>query len=488
LAAAHWTRLTFRQDTYRQMFDTVGIAPEEVLRQHPRASLMAEIMGRLPGGSTVVSVPAGEARIDQVLSDGTARDLVELAILGMIARRAAHQPVEAFDIARASRPLLRAAATTRFSAAADLAAYWHLQAGQAALHCADLGQAALDFHQAWTFRDSDVTGYVATSTAPFLALLSALTGDTAGATRWGDEVERLATQGRSLIEWDTMERPRLVARLLDTSDRLDVAAGREIAGTLYPQLAFDEIWPVTLLALVRHLVVADEPGRAEQLVATTTDLHPGAPESGTMHAAFVALARAEVALALGRSSSVRRLVGGPDAALLPGQAAVCLTRLEVAAGDLASARRLAAVAEHQPDDERARRECRVLRVAIDDDQGAAGLTPYPPVLRRTAALLPRDLNERLRATYGADVPPPLASLVGANAPAVKLTPSEERVLDALRGPGGLPQVAERLFISRNTLKSHLRALYAKLGVASREEAVAVAGRLGLLEHDEGPPP
>jgi len=44
-----------------------------------------------------------------------------------------------------------------------------------------------------------------------------------------------------------------------------------------------------------------------------------------------------------------------------------------------------------------------------------------------------------------------------------------------------PEVAERLFLSPTTVKSHLQNLYRKLGVSDRAAAVAEAMRRGLLE-------
>ena len=48
------------------------------------------------------------------------------------------------------------------------------------------------------------------------------------------------------------------------------------------------------------------------------------------------------------------------------------------------------------------------------------------------------------------------------------------------------EIGERLFLSANTVRSHRRALYHKLGVHSRTDAIARATALGLLEQTESP--
>jgi LuxR family transcriptional regulator, maltose regulon positive regulatory protein len=60
-----------------------------------------------------------------------------------------------------------------------------------------------------------------------------------------------------------------------------------------------------------------------------------------------------------------------------------------------------------------------------------------------------------------------------------LTAAEERVLQLLPTSTYL-QIAETLYISRNTVKTHLRSIYQKLGVASRSEALERAVELRLL--------
>jgi len=61
-----------------------------------------------------------------------------------------------------------------------------------------------------------------------------------------------------------------------------------------------------------------------------------------------------------------------------------------------------------------------------------------------------------------------------------LTPAERRVLDLLPTQLTAEQMARRLFVSLNTVKSHQRHLYAKLGVATRTAAVERARELRLL--------
>ena len=66
-----------------------------------------------------------------------------------------------------------------------------------------------------------------------------------------------------------------------------------------------------------------------------------------------------------------------------------------------------------------------------------------------------------------------------NSPAEPLTAAELRILKLLP-TSTYPQIAEILFISRNTVKTHLRSVYQKLGVESRSQAIERALDLRLL--------
>jgi LuxR family transcriptional regulator, maltose regulon positive regulatory protein len=88
----------------------------------------------------------------------------------------------------------------------------------------------------------------------------------------------------------------------------------------------------------------------------------------------------------------------------------------------------------------------------------------------------RELHERVAATGGPD-----------GAWAMSLTGAELRLLPFLATHLMFPEIASRLFISRNTVKSEAVSIYRKLGVSSRSEAIERAVEVGLLESSVYPP-
>lgn len=64
----------------------------------------------------------------------------------------------------------------------------------------------------------------------------------------------------------------------------------------------------------------------------------------------------------------------------------------------------------------------------------------------------------------------------------RLTKREREVLAHLTTGASRKLIANALFVSENTVKTHQRALFKKLGVATRTEAIAVAARMGLIAH------
>lgn len=67
--------------------------------------------------------------------------------------------------------------------------------------------------------------------------------------------------------------------------------------------------------------------------------------------------------------------------------------------------------------------------------------------------------------------------------ATLLSQREQEVLTELTKGGTTAHIAAVLFISENTVKTHIRHILEKLGAANRTEAVARAAELGLIASD-----
>ncbi len=89
----------------------------------------------------------------------------------------------------------------------------------------------------------------------------------------------------------------------------------------------------------------------------------------------------------------------------------------------------------------------------------------------------RELRDRLAATSGS-----------AGAWAMSLTGAELRLLPYLATHLTVPEIATRLFISRNTVKTEAVSIYRKLDASSRSQAIERAVEVGLLDGSIYPPP
>lgn len=84
-----------------------------------------------------------------------------------------------------------------------------------------------------------------------------------------------------------------------------------------------------------------------------------------------------------------------------------------------------------------------------------------------------------RTLFGVDVPWTVSAL-GSSVAAPRLTERERVILEELLATSSVTEIATRLHVSANTVKSQRRTLYRKLGASSREDALAIAFGHGLL--------
>jgi LuxR family maltose regulon positive regulatory protein len=87
---------------------------------------------------------------------------------------------------------------------------------------------------------------------------------------------------------------------------------------------------------------------------------------------------------------------------------------------------------------------------------------------------------RVQERFVCQLPPKVTGNGSASDAAPALTASEMAVLRLLHSHLTNQEIADALFLSVNTIKTHLRSTYHKLGVTSRRDAVARGRRLQLL--------
>ena len=130
---------------------------------------------------------------------------------------------------------------------------------------------------------------------------------------------------------------------------------------------------------------------------------------------------------------------------------------------------------------------RVVVLTIHDEQelvlGAARLAAHGYVLKQASR---QELIEAIvaAAAGGFYFSPEIVDILRSPptpGPPVQLSAREREVLRLVAAGADNRTIAERLFVSSETVKTHLANIYRKLGVAGRAHAVAAALRAGQLD-------
>jgi LuxR family maltose regulon positive regulatory protein len=109
--------------------------------------------------------------------------------------------------------------------------------------------------------------------------------------------------------------------------------------------------------------------------------------------------------------------------------------------------------------------------------------PLSELLR--LSLKERSVSAYLRRLLEASVAPPSASRQVGQPLVEPLSGRELEVLRLLATELSGPEIADHLVVSLNTVRSHTKAIFSKLGVNSRRAAVRRASELDLLTSSRG---
>ncbi|MFJ8198437.1 LuxR C-terminal-related transcriptional regulator [Streptomyces sp. NPDC096152] len=215
-------------------------------------------------------------------------------------------------------------------------------------------------------------------------------------------------------------------------------------------------------------------GEHAALVASAAHLAEGRPEAAlkvlddaARHRTACAVEAARAHLAAGRPDEALRVLDGvhaaePDGPAITVRALLVRAQAVDLAGDEATARRLVAQALRHARRERLRR-------------------PFLEAGPWIRPLLATDPAQELAADWLSRRPGPPPAGGPAPAPVVEPLSARERdVLQRLAQLMSTEEIAADLFVSVNTVKTHLKTAYRKLGVNRRNDAVRRARELHLM--------
>ena len=231
----------------------------------------------------------------------------------------------------------------------------------------------------------------------------------------------------------------------------DVRA-EEVLGDLAREARRVEDATTSSVAMAQLALYALERGELIDADALSRDAHERAGHASLAAAgAFALVARARVAQQQGSSRSLAEYVAGVQiqrpklTAAIPWLSALTLlqlVRVHVASGDSAGAR---------------------------------------TILRDLNELLGERLDLGIVAEHAKRLAEEVQTLSTTIAGATTLTSAELRLLPLLPTHLSFPEIGARLFLSRHTVKTQAIAIYRKLDVSSRGEAVSRAREIGLLD-------
>jgi LuxR family maltose regulon positive regulatory protein len=265
-----------------------------------------------------------------------------------------------------------------------------------------------------------------------------------------------------------------VSLALDGEDQSVVFSLSACATALYFAGELDEAWVMAMQAVEHPEIEVRAAGHAMARVALAlVALDRGQPDTARIHA-----------------ETAKSLLGdiGSSRTWLGGQAAAALGSVSAAEGNLVQAEHELAHAERLFRDEvasvmhtwvlllLARVRCRRGRLDAAESAFASAKAAMRELeedgrLRALADDVEAEIVEAAtRARSGEVLAPP--------------SPAELEVLLLLATDLTAREIAAQLYLSANTVRSHTRALYRKLGVHTRSDAVARATELGLLAQTE----
>lgn len=467
------------------VFEVWDRAPRDWLQEHPRYQLARELTRRAWRSSAPT-----EHRVERVFAEWVAaqerpatRDLLgmktaeirRLLLFGRVDEAVA-TVVEVQELIRTARD------RDGFD---DVLGSVLMHLGMTNMLASDLDRAVEAFSEGWRWSRSTLPHPIAPYLAGHCALAHALAGDFVHAEEWLARSAVEASADPQTMAFH-LQKAAALTRALIAAARSDRAGAEEALATAAAGVDESELWWVDAHARARIDLYWDDGVQSARNIERALAAHPSATAPASLPGMLlradlsdILQHRGELVRAGSVLSPVEIVVA--HASVVTAQARLLMHREKVTDAlmllDRASARR--------------RTTATVPARWLVIRANAAHLLERPSVIEVTRLAADRiaytgahdavheaipevraRIDERMPVAEGA-AGEAVAAVPGGEV--VSLTRREQQMLELMRTRTSVRELAEALFISTNTAKSHLRNLYRKLGATGREDALRRAG-------------
>jgi LuxR family maltose regulon positive regulatory protein len=488
--AVHWSKLlTDAPDVLRAATNAL---PQDFLDENPRWAEARYLMSHMPSGGGDVR-PVMYKHTERQATDGL-MDLLSSLTSRSAALRFNGRFNEAASTAAEAEAALRGASADQLDEVAHVLPELTLQWGLCFEFAGHASRALKIFEE--TYDDALQRGNLrmAVDAAGNSALVIAVSGSTASAATWLDRMPAFADAENSPQAVHTAGN---MARAILATNGLDIAEARAISAVRFDIARSPEQWAIHEWILAR---IAELSGDALAGLASLRGvLAAKSPDtwSSGVNRWLMLSAQADLLIASGQASAAEALLDRARASGLSGvpfrdYVDTARARAALFAGEPERAVKIA-MPHVIAASTRVRTLAELLLVVAAVDIAAGRMEEATSRFRSALDLIethdlsvllarvPRDALHTLLALPGCTIDAETlrrveatnALSIAAN-PVASLTRRERDVLRLLVAGASIEQIGREQFVTRNTLKSHVRSIYKKLGTSSREETIRLA--------------
>jgi LuxR family maltose regulon positive regulatory protein len=474
--------------------ESLAEIPPELLV--PRSALLRHLAELIPDRvidqpiGPIDTIPVDDDELRARAGDPDATVLLDGIMIALMAARFRGERAAAREEVRRGMVMVAAMAPeTQHDLPASIRRFF-VQAGLVHLLDLDLPAAELAFRRGYGPDRHESPDVLRREAANKLALVSALRGDHAGVRAWVRRSDAIDPPTGWLAP--NIEAPRQVAEAVVALDRLDRDEAEHQLAELSSTISTDELWFLELTVRAAAAVLWGGGHAVLHRIQLARVERSTLVTEGTLAQAQLDAWEAGLLMALGHGTQAEALLAERAGAFRTRAVRARLLHLSGRSREALSP--LASVTQTPHDYSRVRVEALLLTAQVHHELGDAetartylGRATAHPELVSTFASVPRALlDEHVEGL------PELAAIIAEidrrepivgypeAIEVVVLTERERQLLELLPTSRSRDSIAQSLFVSTNTIKTQLQALYRKLGVKTRDDVVARAYELGLL--------